>query len=91
MKNSIRACSFKEFLKRLRDAVDEPEMESAVAETVENYALQSGSSVMTRRQRVAIASDRTQRLLDHFGIIWPPIPQEGVNALLNMVMRVNSR
>ena len=91
MKDKIRACSFGEFLKRLRDAVDEPEMESAVAETVENYALQSGSSVMTRRQSVAIASDRTQRLLDHFGIIWPSIPQEGVNALLNMVMTVNGQ
>ncbi len=89
-KDKIRACSFGEFLKRLRDAVDEPEMESAVAETVENYALQSDSSLMTRRQRVVIASDRTQRLLHHFGIIWPAIPKEGIDALLNMAMMVNS-
>ena len=89
MNDKIRACSFGEFLKRLRDAVNEPKMESAVAETVENYAFQSDSSVMTRRQRVVIASDRTQRLLDHFGIIWPTIPKEGVNALMNMAMTVN--
>jgi len=91
MKNKIRACSFGEFLKRLRDAVDEPEMESAVAETVENYALQSDNSIMTRRQRVVIASERTQRLLDHFGIIWPAIQKEGIDALLNMAMMVNDR
>jgi amino acid adenylation domain-containing protein/thioester reductase-like protein len=91
MKDKIRASSFGEFLKRLRDAVDEPEMESAVAETVENYALQSSSSVMAHRQRVAIASDRTQSLLEHFGIIWPSIPKEGFNALMKMAMRVNDR
>lgn len=91
MKDKIRACSFGEFLNRLRVAVDEPEMESAVAQTIENYALQSGSSVMARRQRVTVTSERTQRLLEHFGIIWPDIPKEGIDALMNMAMRVNDR
>ena len=91
MKDKIRACSFKEFLKQLRNAVDEPEMESAIAETVENYRLQSGSSVMAHQQRVVVASDRTQHLLDHFGIIWPSLPKEGVHALMSMAMTINGR
>jgi hypothetical protein len=83
----IRACDFGAFLERLRDAIDEPEMESAVAETVETFGLQSGRSLLTRLHRLAIVSDRTQLLLERLGITWPAIPPAGQNAMLHAAMK----
>ncbi|EAT58876.1 non-ribosomal peptide synthetase [Chlorobium ferrooxidans] len=91
MKERVRACSFGDFLRRLQEAVEEPEMESAVAETVENFRLQSASPALAGRQHVMVVSKRTRLLLERFGIVWPSIPKEGLNALLDMAMEVAGR
>lgn len=91
MRERVRACSFTDLLKRLQSAIDEPEMESAVAETVENFALLSAGSVHARKQGVDLLSKRTRLLLEKFGISWPSIPKEGLHALLAMAMEVAER
>ena len=85
--DKIRGCDFIAFLKRVQEAIDEPQMESVLADTVENFGLQTGRSLLTRLHGVEIASDRTQLLLDTFGITWPEIPQAGKNALLSTAMK----
>ena len=85
--DKIRACNFSAFLKRVQEAIDEPQMESVLADTVENFGLQTGRSLLTRLHGVEIASNRTQLLLDKFGITWPEIPQAGKNALLSTAMK----
>ncbi|MBZ4218930.1 MAG: amino acid adenylation domain-containing protein [Chlorobium sp.] len=85
--DKIRGCDFSTFLKRVQAAIDEPQMELALADTVENFGLQTGRSLMTLLHGVEIASDRTQRMLDKFGITWPEIPQAGQNALLSAAMK----
>ena len=82
MAERVRSCDFGAFLERLRDAIDEPEMESALAETVETFGLQSGRSRLVRVPRLAVASDRTQALLERLGITWPAVPPAGQNAML---------
>ena len=83
----IRACDFGDFLERLRGAIDEPEMESALAETVETFGFQSGRSRLVRLNRLAVASNRTQALLEKLGIAWPAIPPAGQNAMLRAAMK----
>ena len=85
--DKIRGCNFSAFLKRVQEAIDEPQMESVLADTIENFGLQTGRSLLTRLHGVEIASDRTQLLLDTFGITWPEIPQAGKNALLSTAMK----
>ena len=85
--DKIRSCNFSAFLKRVQEAIDEPQMESVLADTVENFGLQTGRSLLTRLHGVEIASDRTQLLLDKSGITWPEIPQAGKNALLSTAMK----
>jgi amino acid adenylation domain-containing protein/thioester reductase-like protein len=87
MVERVRACDFGAFLERLRDAIDEPEMESALAETVETFGLQSGRSSLARLHRLSVASDRTQTLLERLGIVWPAIPPAGQNAMLRAAMK----
>lgn len=82
MAGLVRACDFGGFLERLRAAVDEPEMEMAVAETVETFGIQADRSPLARYNRLAIASDRTDALLDRLGVVWPDIPAAGQNAML---------
>ncbi|NTU44037.1 MAG: amino acid adenylation domain-containing protein [Chlorobiaceae bacterium] len=91
MRERVRACSFSDFLKRLQEATDEPEMESAVAETVENFGLRSAGALAARKQGVVVVSKRTQLLLERFGVAWPSIPGEGLHALLDMAMEVAGR
>ena len=87
MADRVRACDFGAFLERLRDAIDEPEMEAAVAETVETFGLQSGRSHLVGLHRLVVASDRTQALLGKLGVAWPAIPRPGQNAMLNAAMK----
>jgi amino acid adenylation domain-containing protein/thioester reductase-like protein len=88
MADRVRACDFGAFLERLRDAIDEPEMESALAETVETFGLQSGRSYLAGLHRLAVASDRTQALLEGLGIAWPTIPEAGQKAMLRAAVKV---
>ena len=87
MADRVPACGFGAFLERLQDAIDEPEMESALAETVETFGLQSGRSYLTGLNRLAVASDRTQALLERLGVTWPAIPRAGQNALLRAAVQ----
>jgi amino acid adenylation domain-containing protein/thioester reductase-like protein len=87
MAHRVRACDFGAFLERLREAIDEKEMESALAETVETLGLQSVRSRLARFHRLAVASDRTQTLLERLGIAWPAIPPAGQNAMLGAAMK----
>ncbi len=91
MEESIRASDFGIFLERLHDAIDEPEMESALAETVENYGLQSDRFLPGRLHEVVVTSERTQLMLEKLGIIWPVLPQAGVNALLSAAVKALGR
>jgi hypothetical protein len=62
-------------------------MESALAETMETFGLQSSRSYLTGQNRQVIAADRTHALLERLGIIWPAIPGAGQNALLHAAMK----
>jgi amino acid adenylation domain-containing protein/thioester reductase-like protein len=73
----VRACSFDALLERLEAAVHEPEMESALAETLENFGLYRGVSPQARARRLEIVSERTQALLARMGLVWPPAPAAG--------------
>ena len=86
----VRTCNFGSFLERLLGAIDEPEMESALAETVENYDLQTGHSTFSRQQAIEVTSVRTRLLLEKFDINWPSIPPQGVQALLRRAMKTLS-
>jgi amino acid adenylation domain-containing protein/thioester reductase-like protein len=90
MADRVRACDFGAFLERLRDAIDEPKMESALAETVETFGLGSGRSYLTGLHRLVVASDRTQALLEKLGVAWPAIPEAGQNAMLRAAMEASA-
>ena len=68
----VRACRFDAFLERLEKAVDEAEMDAALAETLENFKLYRGVSPQARARRLEIVSARTQSLLARLGLVWPP-------------------
>ena len=87
MADRVRACTFGEFLERLRNAIDEADMESAVAETVETLGLGSGRVRLTQGKRLVVVSDRTQVLLEKLGIAWPAIPPAGQNAMLRAAVK----
>jgi thioester reductase-like protein len=78
----VRACRFDALLQRLETAVDEPNMESALTETLENFRLYGGHSPQSRARRLEIVSDRTQILLARLGVAWPPVPLTGQSELL---------
>lgn len=88
MADRVHACDFGAFLHRLQEAIDKPELESALAETVETFGLQSSRSYLSGLHRPAIASDRTQALLKRLGVIWPAIPPAGQNAILSAALKV---
>lgn len=87
MTERVRACDFGGFLERLHAAIDEPDMERAVAETVETFGIQTGRSPLERLYRLEIASDRTQALLDRLGVTWPAVPAAGQNAMLRAALK----
>ncbi|SPE30900.1 conserved hypothetical protein [Acidobacteriia bacterium SbA2] len=76
--DSVRACEFGAFLERLEDAVDQPEVDAALSETLENFGLYRGVSPQGRARRQEIVSGRTQMLLARLGLVWPPIPAAGL-------------
>jgi len=87
MAKSLYVCDFGDFLLRLLNAIDDPEMETAIAETVENYGLLTGRSLMARLHGVVVTSERTRLLLAKLGITWPAIPSAGLHALMNAAMK----
>jgi amino acid adenylation domain-containing protein/thioester reductase-like protein len=78
----VRACPFDTLLERLAAAVDEPAMEAALAETLDNFGLYRGVSPQARARRLEIVSARTQMLLAQQGLVWPPIPAAGQAEML---------
>jgi amino acid adenylation domain-containing protein/thioester reductase-like protein len=70
----VRACGFDSFLGRLERAVDEPEMDTALTETLENFWLYRGLAPQERARRLEIVSGRTQTLLTRLGFAWPSVP-----------------
>lgn len=84
----IRVAAFDEFLDRLEAAIDEPEAETALTETLENFGLYRGISPQPRSRRLEIVSTRTQMLLTQLGLVWPPIPEEGRNAVLRQAAQL---
>ena len=87
MEKIVRTCDIGEFLQRLQDAIDEPDMDAALAETVDNYRLQTDASLLSRTHGVVVTSDRTQLLLERLGITWPAIPVEGARILMNAALQ----
>ena len=87
----VRACGFDAFLERLERAVDEPEMDAALTETLENFGLYRGRSPQERARRLEIVSGRTQTLLARLGLVWPPVPAAGQAEMLRQAARLFSR
>jgi amino acid adenylation domain-containing protein/thioester reductase-like protein len=79
---SLRTCGFDFFLERLEKAVDEPELDAALGETLENFGLYEGLSPQARSRRLEIVSERTQILMARLGLRWPPLPAAGQAEML---------
>lgn len=85
---TIRVAAFDEFLDRLEAAIDEPEADIALSETLENFGLHRGISPQPRSRRLEIVSARTRMLLTQLGLVWPPVPEEGRKVLLRHAARL---
>ncbi len=85
---TVRVAAFDEFLDRLEAAINEPEADTALTETMENFGLYRGISPQPRSRRLKIVSARTQTLLSQLGLVWPPIPEEGRKAVLRHAARL---
>jgi thioester reductase-like protein len=79
----IRTCRFDAFLERLEAAVDDPEMNVALAATLETFGLYGGLSPQARARRQEIVSGRTQALLARLGLVWPEVPAAGQAEMLH--------
>ena len=86
----VRACSFGEFLERLEAAIDEPGVEAALTETLENFGLYRGVSPQLRARRMEIVSGRTQGFLARLGHVWPPVPASGQRKMLRQAAQLFS-
>jgi thioester reductase-like protein len=86
----VLACGFDAFLARLEAAIDEPSMDAALTETLENFGLYRGLSPQARSRRLEIVSGRTQTLLAMLGLVWPPIPAEGQSKMLRRAAQLFS-
>jgi thioester reductase-like protein len=78
----VRACRFDAFLERLEQAVDSPELNGALTETLENFGIYRGRSPQARARRIETVSGRTQMLLSRMGLAWPPVPAAGLAEML---------
>jgi hypothetical protein len=78
----VRTCGFDAFLERLEAAVDDPEMDGALAATLETFGLHCGQSPQARARRQEIVSGRTQALLARLGLVWPEAPAAGQAEML---------
>lgn len=82
MEGALRAVGFPALLDRLERAIGEPEMDGALAQTMEGFGLYSGRSPQARGRRQELTSERTQGLLARMGFGWPPVPRAGQADML---------
>ncbi|MBB3264822.1 amino acid adenylation domain-containing protein/thioester reductase-like protein [Azospirillum sp. OGB3] len=82
MAGAVRAVGFDALLDRLERAIAEPEMDGALAQTLEGFGLYSGRSPQARGRRQELTSERTQGLLGRMGFAWPPVPRAGQADML---------
>jgi amino acid adenylation domain-containing protein/thioester reductase-like protein len=83
----VRVCSFGAFLERLQAAVDEPCMNAALTEILENFGLYRGVSPQARARRLEIVSGRTQNLMARLGLFWPNGQAAGQTEMLRQAAR----
>ncbi|WP_074770387.1 non-ribosomal peptide synthetase [Magnetospirillum fulvum] len=74
---NLSACDFGAFIDRLDQAIDDPALAAALAETMETFGLFRGLSPQSRARRLEIVSSRTQSRLSQLGFAWPSVPPEG--------------
>ncbi|MGR0188478.1 amino acid adenylation domain-containing protein [Azospirillum aestuarii] len=82
MASAVRAVGFDTLLDRLERAIGEPDMDGALAQTLEGFGLYSGRSPQMRGRRQELTSERTQGLLGRMGFGWPPVPRAGQADML---------
>jgi amino acid adenylation domain-containing protein/thioester reductase-like protein len=87
----VRTCRFDAFLERLEAAVDDPDMDVALAATLETFGLYGGLSPQARARRQEIVSGRTQALLARLGLVWPEVPAAGQAEMLRQAAQFFSR
>jgi nucleoside-diphosphate-sugar epimerase len=88
MPTATRICSFGEFLARLSQAIDEPDMQVAFAETMGNYKLYRGLSPQPQFRRLELTAQRTNRILEKLGLFWPDLPTDGQTRLLQEALQL---
>lgn len=79
---TIQVGSFNDFLNRLSAAIDNPDINTALTETLENFGLYRGISPQAQARRLETVSTRTQMLLSQLGLSWPKTPPSGQATLL---------
>ncbi|MES2355827.1 MAG: amino acid adenylation domain-containing protein [Pseudomonadota bacterium] len=80
--DTVRSCRFDVFLETLRSAIDNPAINAALTETLENFGVYNGRSPQARSRRLEISTERTQLLLARLGVSWPAIPAMGQTNML---------
>ncbi len=80
--DTVRRCGFDALLDSLGSAIDDPRMNEALTETLENFGLYNARSPQARARRLEICTERTQMLLARLGVTWPAIPADGQMNLL---------
>lgn len=91
MAGAVRAVGFDALLDRLERAIGEPDMDGALAQTLEGFGLYSGRSPQARGRRQELTSERTQALLGRMGFGWPPVPRAGQADMLRAAADLFSR
>ncbi|OYD81562.1 non-ribosomal peptide synthetase [Azospirillum brasilense] len=91
MAGAVQAVGFDALLDRLERAIGEPEMDGALAQTLEGFGLYSGRSPQERGRRQELTSERTQALLGRMGFGWPPVPRAGQADMLRAAADLFSR
>ncbi|WP_035680741.1 SDR family oxidoreductase, partial [Azospirillum brasilense] len=91
MAGAVRAGGFDALLDRLERAIGEPDMDGALAQTLEGFGLYSGRSPQARGRRQELTSERTQGLLGRMGFGWPPVPRAGQADMLRAAADLFSR
>nr|WP_247884834.1 non-ribosomal peptide synthetase [Azospirillum formosense] len=91
MAGAVRAVGFDALLDRLERAIGEPDMDGALAQTLEAFGLYSGRSPQARGRRQELTSERTQGLLGRMGFGWPPVPRAGQADMLRAAADLFSR
>ncbi|WP_114858512.1 non-ribosomal peptide synthetase [Azospirillum brasilense] len=95
MAGAVQAVDFDALLDRLERAIGEPDMDGALAQTLEGFGLYSGRSPQARGRRQELTSERTQELLGRMGFGWPPVPRAGqadmLRAAADLFTRLFSR